>query len=68
MHHTLALPETQLHALRRRSLWSLVGGVALGSTGHIAAVTVASIVAQHLGGSAIWAGVPSSRMRPAFRM
>ena len=31
-------------------VWSLVAGVALGSTGHIAAVTVATIVAQDIAG------------------
>ena len=34
-----------------------MGGVALGSTGHIAAVTIAAIVAEHVGGSALWSGV-----------
>jgi MFS family permease len=38
----------------------LVGGVALGSTGHIAAVTVTSIVAQDVGGSRTLAGVPAA--------
>lgn len=57
MTHLAAFPPARLDALRRRSTWSLVSGVALGSTGHIAAVTVASIVAQHLGGSALWSGV-----------
>ena len=52
-----ALSPARLEAARRRSTWSLVAGVALGSTGHIAAVTVASIVAQHLGGTALWSGV-----------
>jgi MFS family permease len=51
------LSPARLDAARRRSTWSLVGGVALGSTGHIAAVTVASIVALHLGGTAFWSGV-----------
>lgn len=51
------LSPAGLEAARRRSTWSLVAGVALGSTGHIAAVTVASIVAQHLGGTALWSGV-----------
>jgi MFS family permease len=60
MDEALALPATRLHELRRRTVWSLVAGVALGSTGHIAAVTVSSIVAQHLGGSAVWAGVPGA--------
>jgi MFS family permease len=52
-----AIPAARLDELRRRSTWSLVVGVAFGSTGHIAAVTVAAIVAQHLGGSALWSGV-----------
>lgn len=52
-----SLSPARLEAARRRSTWSLVAGVALGSTGHIAAVTVASIVAQHLGGTALWSGV-----------
>jgi MFS family permease len=51
------LSPARLDAARRRSTWTLVGGVALGSTGHIAAVTVAAIVAQHLGGTALWSGV-----------
>lgn len=51
------IPSARLDQLRRRSTWSLVAGVALGSTGHIAAVTVAAIVAQHLGGSPLWSGV-----------
>ena len=46
--------------LRRRSIRTLVAGVALGSTGHIAAVTVASVAAQDLGGSSAWAGVPGA--------
>jgi MFS family permease len=51
------LSPARLDAARRRSTWSLVAGVALGSTGHIAAVTVASIVALRLGGTALWSGV-----------
>ncbi len=49
-----------LDALRRRSLWTLVAGVGLGSTGYIAAVTVATIVAQDLAGSSAWAGLPGA--------
>jgi MFS family permease len=60
MEGILTLPEPRLQALRRRTVWSLVAGVALGSTGHIAAVTVSSIAAESLGGSAIWAGVPGA--------
>jgi MFS family permease len=37
-----------------------VAGVALGSTGHIAASTVSSIAAQHIAGSTTWTGVPGA--------
>jgi MFS family permease len=37
-----------------------VAGVALGSTGHIAASTVSSIAAQHIAGSTAWSGVPGA--------
>jgi MFS family permease len=57
---TLDLPPAELGRLRRRTLWSLVAGVALGSTGHIAAVTVATIVAQEISGSTTWSGAPSA--------
>lgn len=50
----------ELAHLRRRSLWSLMAGVALGSTGHIAAVTVATIVAKDLAGTTLWSGAPSA--------
>lgn len=55
-----ATPDPTLDRLRRRSIRTLVAGVALGSTGHIAAVTVASLAAQDLGGSSAWAGVPGA--------
>lgn len=51
---------SQLAALRRRSVISLMAGVALGSTGHIAAVTVATIVAKDLAGTTVWSGAPSA--------
>jgi MFS family permease len=41
-------------------LWTLVAGVALGSTGHIAAVTVAAVVAEDLTGTTGWSGAPSA--------
>jgi MFS family permease len=47
-------------ALRRRSVGVLFAGVALGSTGHIAAVTVTSIVGLELGGDRALAGVPAA--------
>ncbi len=56
----LDLPASELDRLRRRTVWSLVAGVALGSTGHIAAVTVATIVAQEISGSTAWSGAPGA--------
>lgn len=37
-----------------------MAGVALGSTGHIAASTVATIVAKELSGATIWSGAPGA--------
>ncbi|HET7830051.1 MAG TPA: MFS transporter, partial [Candidatus Limnocylindrales bacterium] len=54
------LPPDRLAAARRRSRNTLVAGVALGSTGHIAAVTVATIVASELLGSQTLAGAPGA--------
>jgi MFS family permease len=56
----LELPPPELARLRRRTLRSLVAGVALGSTGHIAAATVATIVAQDIAGSTAWSGAPGA--------
>ena len=55
------IQPAELDRLRRRTVATLVAGVALGSTGHIAAVTVATIVATHIsGGTTAWSGVPSA--------
>jgi MFS family permease len=55
------IPAADLERLRRRSVATLVAGVALGSTGHIAAVTVATIVATHIaGGTTAWSGAPAA--------
>jgi MFS family permease len=54
------LSPAQVSAGRRRARNSLVAGVALGSTGHIAAVTVATIVAKDLLGSQLLAGAPGA--------
>ena len=54
-----ALPS-ELARLRRRTVWSLVAGVALGSTGYIAAVTVATIVARDISGDTAWSGAPGA--------
>jgi MFS family permease len=56
----LDLPPSVLARLRRRSHWSLVAGVALGSTGHIAASTVSTIAAQQIAGSTAWSGAPGA--------
>ncbi len=56
----LDLPPATIDRLRRRTHWSLVAGVALGSTGHIAAATVATIAAQHIAGSTAWSGAPGA--------
>jgi MFS family permease len=56
-----ASPEgIAIERLRKRSIWTLVGGVALGSTGHVAAFTVAAIAAQELAGTSAWAGIPGA--------
>jgi len=47
-------------ALRRRTVGVLFVGVALGSTGHIAALTVTSIVALELNGDRSLAGLPAA--------
>ena len=49
-----------LARLRRRATWALVAGVALGSTGHIAAATVATIAAKHIAGTSAWSGAPGA--------
>jgi hypothetical protein len=54
------LSPSRLAALRQRSVLSLMAGVALGSTGHIAAVTVATIVAKDLAGTTVWSGAPGA--------
>jgi MFS family permease len=56
----LDLPPVELARLPRRTLRTLVAGVALGSTGHIAAATVATIVAQDIAGGTAWSGAPGA--------
>jgi predicted MFS family arabinose efflux permease len=50
----------RMDALRRRTVATLVAGVALGSTGHIAAVTVATIAAAELSDTSALAGLPGA--------
>lgn len=59
-HEAAHLEPPALAAARRRTRWILFLGVALGSTGHIAAATVAAIVGQELLGEATLAGAPSA--------
>ncbi len=49
-----------LGRLRARTIRVLFAGVALGATGWIAATTVGTIAARQLGGSAVWAGIPTA--------
>jgi MFS family permease len=60
MSNPIAIPAPELARLRRRTVWTLVASVALGSTGHIAAVTVATIVARELAGTAELSGAPGA--------
>jgi len=59
-HEAAHLDEPGLDAARRRTRWALFASVALGSTGHLAAVTVAAIVGQDLLGTPALAGAPSA--------
>lgn len=54
------LAPTDVHALRRRTLWVLFAMSALGSTGYIAAITVGTLVAADIAGSAALGGIPSA--------
>jgi MFS family permease len=56
----LATPERVRVRQRRRALRTLVLGVALGSTGHIAAATVASIAADSIAGTSALSGAPGA--------
>jgi len=56
----LELDPAHLPGLRRRMLWTLFAISALGSTGYIAAITVGTLVAADLAGSASLGGIPSS--------
>lgn len=53
-------PEADRFAQRRHLVRVLFSGVALGSSGHIAAITVGTIVAQQLTGSSAWSGTPAA--------
>lgn len=57
---TSSRSRADLERTRRRLTWSLVAGVGLGSTGYIAAVTVATLVARDLTGGTGLAGLPGA--------
>ena len=54
------LSEPDRKRLRQRAVWTLVAGVALGTTGHIAAVTVAPIAMDEMAGTSAWSGAPGA--------
>ena len=60
-----------LDRLRRRATALFLGGVALGNTGLVAALTISSIAAQEISGVATWTGsltLPSSRTPGQYRI
>lgn len=59
-HEAAGLSQADVDRLRTRTRWSLAISVALGSTGHLAAATVASIVGEELLGNASLAGAPGA--------
>jgi MFS family permease len=59
-HEATGLRPGALEAARSRTRWSLSISVALGSTGHLAAATVASIVGQDILGNATLSGAPGA--------
>ncbi|MEO7230293.1 MAG: MFS transporter, partial [Candidatus Limnocylindrales bacterium] len=52
-------PRT-LDRLRTRTVRTLLASVALGSTGHIAAITVTTVVAADLTETSAWSGIPGA--------
>jgi MFS family permease len=59
-HEATGLEGSTLNRARERTRYVLAGTVALGSTGHIAAITISTIVAKDLLGSGTFAGVPGA--------
>jgi hypothetical protein len=54
------MPTDIAQRTRSRLQLSLILGVGLGSTGYIAAITVATIVAKELSGGSAFAGLPGA--------
>ena len=59
-HEAAGLSPSAIESARLRTRWALFASVALGSTGHLAAVTVAAIAGQDLLGDATLAGAPAA--------
>ena len=59
-HEAAGLSPSAIEARRTRTRWALSISVALGSTGYLAAATVASIVGEELLGNASLAGAPGA--------
>ena len=59
-HEAAGLSPGAVESARTRTRWALSISVALGSTGHLAAATVASIVGEELLGNASLAGAPGA--------
>ncbi len=59
-HEAASLSPGAIESARLRTRWALSISVALGSTGHLAAATVASIVGEDLLGNASLAGAPGA--------
>jgi len=59
-HEAAGLSPAASESSRTRTRWALSASVALGSTGHLAAATVASIVGEELLGNASLAGAPGA--------
>lgn len=59
-HESRHLDAHAIASARTRTRWALFLGVAIGSTGHIAAVTVGAIVGEELLGNKTLAGAPGS--------
>ena len=58
--HAEALDPERATWLRRRMIWTLFAMSALGSTGYIAAITVGTLVAADITGSANLSGIPGA--------
>jgi MFS family permease len=59
-HEAAGLSPSAIDSARLRTRWALFFSVALGSTGHLAALTVAAIAGQDLLGDATLAGAPGA--------